>query len=425
MRAVPLTLRSLLAAAASLAALATLAFLWGQRPTLPEPPSSLSSPVTTSFVQQLVLVAAWLLGALIVLLLLDRALRVLLAGSTRRSRKALSADAVRASRERSIGQARLAAVSVQPAFPPPFPLIPRARAEPGRDLGHSPVPAPERTLASPGSGTGSEEPVAGSARAAPRFDLSPPSIALLGPLKIAAARRRRRGLRSQTQELLAYLALHADGATTDELVEALWADTDDDKARMRLWRSVSEARSHLGKVIVREGDRYLLDRQIVAVDVDLFDALLAQADAELGVDHDERLERALTLLRGQPLARTDYPWAVSDVHQLRARIVGLLEDFGHHRLADGNPTGALAAAEHAIALDAYNEAVHQLAMRAESALGLRQAIVERYERLCQELDTQFGLEPERETRFLYRRLLSQDARSLGPGAKSDVIAGYR
>jgi DNA-binding SARP family transcriptional activator len=80
------------------------------------------------------------------------------------------------------------------------------------------------------------------------------------------------------------------------------------------------------------------------------------------------------------------------------------------RRLNGNPTGALAAAEQAIALDPYNEAAHQVAMHAESVLGLRQAIIGRYERLCQELDTRFGLEPEHETRVLYRRLLSQDGR---------------
>jgi DNA-binding SARP family transcriptional activator len=47
-------------------------------------------------------------------------------------------------------------------------------------------------------------------------------------------------------------------------------------------------------------------------------------------------------------------------------------------------------------------------MRAESALGLRDAVVERYERLRAELEQRFGLEPEQETRVLYRRLLSQD-----------------
>ena len=249
-----------------------------------------------------------------------------------------------------------------------------------------------------------------------RRELAPPSIALLGQLKIAAAKRRRRGLRSQTQELLAYLALHPEGATTELLVAALCPDEDRDKARERVWRALSEARSHLGEVLLREGDRYLLDRQIVAVDLDLFDALLAQANSEGNVDHEELLEQALALIRGQPLAGTDYPWATGDVHHLRARIVGVLEEFGHECLAAGNPTGALAAAEQAIELDAYNESVHRLAMNAEAVLGLRQAVVERYERLCQELETGFGLEPERETRLLYRRLLSQDARSPGLGA---------
>ena len=121
-------------------------------------------------------------------------------------------------------------------------------------------------------------------------------------------------------------------------------------------------------------------------------------------------------LRGHPLAGTDYPWAAGDVRHLAARIVGLLEELGHYRLADGNPADALAAAEQALTLDAYNEAAHQLAMRAESKLGLRQAIVERYESLRHELDTQFGLEPERETRLLYRRLLSQDARVVVPAS---------
>ena len=179
---------------------------------------------------------------------------------------------------------------------------------------------------------------------------------------------------------------------------------------MQVWRSVSEARSQLGEVFLRAGDRYVLDHRVVAVDIELFDGLLAQADANRDLDREQLLERALALVRGQPLTGTDFPWAAGDVRHLCARIVRLVEELAHQRLADGNPAGALAAAEQAIALDAYNEAVHQLAMHAESALGLRKAIVERYERLCKELDTRFGLEPERETRLLYRRLLSQDAR---------------
>ena len=86
---------------------------------------------------------------------------------------------------------------------------------------------------------------------------------------------------------------------------------------------------------------------------------------------------------------------------------------GTNQHATGSRSGSprlVRGSEQAIALDPYNEAAHQVAMHAESVLGLRQAIVGRYERLCQELDTRFGLEPEHETRVLYRRLLSQDGR---------------
>ena len=48
-------------------------------------------------------------------------------------------------------------------------------------------------------------------------------------------------------------------------------------------------------------------------------------------------------------------------------------------------------------------------MEAEAALGRREAVIERYERLCRDLDEQFGLEPSRNIRLLYRRLLGQDA----------------
>jgi DNA-binding SARP family transcriptional activator len=46
-------------------------------------------------------------------------------------------------------------------------------------------------------------------------------------------------------------------------------------------------------------------------------------------------------------------------------------------------------------------------MEAEAALGRREALAERYERLRRDLDERFGLEPARETRTLYRELLGQ------------------
>jgi DNA-binding SARP family transcriptional activator len=240
-------------------------------------------------------------------------------------------------------------------------------------------------------------------------DLAEASISLLGPLKITSSKRRRRGLRSRTQEFLVYLALHREGATTDELAAAIWPDIDDaETARRSVWRSASEARTQLGEAIVHAGDRYVLDPLKVDVDLDRFNALLAEAAARRDGEREQLLERARALVRGEPLAGIDNPWAAGETRHLRAVVAGLFQQLGELRLRS-DPAAALASAEEAIALDPYAESAQRLAMRAEAALGLREAIVERYEGLRRELDAKLGLEPERETRQLYRRLLSQDA----------------
>jgi DNA-binding SARP family transcriptional activator len=388
----------LLALSGALASALALTLLLDLRPPLPPLPRSLSSPITLSLLRGIFGVAAWALSLLFVVVLLGRALATLL---DRRPSRPHRSDPARVPRRRPLGQARLAAAAAEGGFPPPFPLLVGARNERGREAVLAPPPAPAATA------TMTDQPAMEVRAAEPRPCLLPPSIALLGSLEIASAKPHRRRLRSQTRELLAHLALHPDGATVDELVAAVWPGIDDDNARTRLWRSASEARGQLGDVISRSGERYQLDRQAVAVDLDRFEALLSAADADPS-DRKALLEQALALVRGQPLAGSDYPWAVGEVRRLRATIVDRLQELGYLRLDNSDPPGALAAAEQALALDPLNEGAHRLAMQAEAALGLRQAVTARYEQLRDRLDVRFGLEPERETRLLHRRLLSQD-----------------
>jgi DNA-binding SARP family transcriptional activator len=378
-------LRSLIAAALALGAVAVL---WRHRPEWPQLPSSLSSPVTTVLLQQLVLAAAWFLSALLFVLLLVRSLLAFVARPHRQPLPPRQPDIAPGLRRRAFAYAARGG-SRPSMFPPPFPLI--LRGDPEGGVEH------RSTRNDPHS-----EP-------APRDGRPQASIALLGPLAITTGASGGRRLRSKARQLVVYLALHARGATTDELAAAVFPDLAEDPGRRRVWRSISDVRAELGDVFARSGDRYVLDRKVVAIDIDEFDILLAQAHNETDAVRERLLKQALALVRGDPLAGTDYPWAAGDVRHLRAKVVALLHELGELRLADGNATGALAAAERAIKFDADDESAQRLAMRAEAALGLRDAIVDRYQRLCKELDTRFGLEPDRETRALYRRLLSQDA----------------
>ena len=242
-----------------------------------------------------------------------------------------------------------------------------------------------------------------------------PSISLLGPLTIRSGQKHLRGLRGPTKELLVYLALHPAGAHRDQIIDALWLDQAPDKGRNRLWRAASDARSHFGEAIIsRDGDHYHLERTEITIDLDRLDQLTSELEF---ADHQEGrlavLERALALFLGEPLAGSDFPWAENEQRRLHALHLDLLERAGLARLELGDPSGALADAETGLALEPYNEQLARVAMQAEASLGLRSAILNRYERLSELLDAQLGLQPHRETKALYRTLLGQDVSGSG------------
>jgi two-component SAPR family response regulator len=229
-----------------------------------------------------------------------------------------------------------------------------------------------------------------------------PSISVLGPLRVDGKRPIKR---AATNEMLAFLALHPAGATRDELLEALWPGEDPQRTLPRLYQSVSDARRTLGDALIRDRERYRLDRAKIHVDLDELDRLLATTgDAR----HErEALETALSLWRGQPLAASDYPWAEGAVHQLHATLLEILGRIGTARLQAGDPRGALQAAERAISLDNLHEPSWRLALQADHALGLYSGITKHYDALAHILDEQLGLEPSHETRMMYRELLGQ------------------
>jgi two-component SAPR family response regulator len=205
-----------------------------------------------------------------------------------------------------------------------------------------------------------------------------------------------------TRELIAYLALHPNGASRDELIEALWPGQDPKQTRPRLWQSATDARAALGEAWVLDGQRYRLDPAKVCIDLDRLDQLLAAGENE-----PEALDAALELWRGEPLAGSDYAWADVHIYRIHATLIGLLERAGHARLERGDINGALELAERAIALDKFHEASWRLALQAEHALGLRESLTRRYNELAHALDQELGLQPTRETRVMYRQLLGQ------------------
>jgi len=102
------------------ASAAGLALLMRYRPELPDLPDSLSSPMTTSQLQQLVLVATWFSSGLLLLVILVRSVGALVAPAPSHPPPP-SPSPPFGPRPRRRGRLGLTGSS-QPGFAPPFPL---------------------------------------------------------------------------------------------------------------------------------------------------------------------------------------------------------------------------------------------------------------------------------------------------------------
>ena len=375
------------------ALLGLIGLLWDVRPPLP----GLSTSLVSGHVKQTVRFLGWLGFSILTLGLLDRTVR-------RCGRR--SPTPARALRHLRPATRRDLRASMRDGYTrTAFPLIPRG----GRPA--EPRIVSERSLFSAAGAEIDAGPVDPVSLIDPPPNGPPrPTIALLGPVTITGTKKSGRRLRGPTRELLCYLALHPHGAHRDQIIAALWPDQPPERGKSQLWRATADARNHLGDTgLIRDGEVYQLNRAEVAIDVDLLEQLQQEGSRTAEMTGRLRLlEQALALFRGEPLAGTDFLWADSHHRRLHAAQLDLLERVGTARLDAGDAAGALATLEEGVVNEPCNERLARIAMRAEAALGLRSAIIARHNQLCRQLDEQLGLQPDRETRSLYRQLLSQD-----------------
>lgn len=382
--------RQLAAALAAAALLLLLVLAWDLRPALPPMPQSFSQPLPGRTISGVLDFAAWVVAALLDLVLLGGVVQFAVRKAPDRTELRLRRAFAR--RERPPTTRRDWRIHAAPLAPPVLRLPAGEEPQPAssgvkQDEQRMPLKSPE---------------VMKEARD------EVPGVLVLGPLELTGCKKKQ-PRRQATSELIAYLATQRRAANRDELLEALWPGDDPRRSAARFYQAVSEARKLLGDAFRRDRDTYAIDRGQLRVDLDELDRLRGEADATTGDKQLAFLERALALFRGDPLERIDSLWAAGHQRRLTALRVDLLERVGRLRLESGDASRALELAEAAAALDASNERPVQLAMEADAVLGRREAVEKRYARLRGELDERFGLEPSRETKLLYRQLLRQDA----------------
>jgi DNA-binding SARP family transcriptional activator len=382
--------RRLAAALAATALLLLLVLAWDLRPALPPMPQSFSQPLPGRTISAVLDLAAWTVAVLLNLVLLGSVVQFALRKAPTRTELRLRHAFAR--RERPPTARRDWRTHAAPLAPPVLRLPTRDESQPQPTSAE----AQQRDLYEPTA------PVTTSDARDER-----PGVLLLGPLELTGCKKKQ-PRRQATTELIAYLATRRRPASRDELLEALWPGDDPRRSAARFYQAVSEARKLLGDAFRRDRDTYAVDRNQLRVDLDELARLRRDAEATVGDEQLALLEHALALFRGDPLAGIDALWAETEQRRLSALRADLLERAARLRLESGDASHALEYADAATALDASNERPVQLAMQAEAALGRREAVVERYERLQRELDERFGLRPSSEAKRLYRRLLSDE-----------------
>jgi len=195
------------------------------------------------------------------------------------------------------------------------------------------------------------------------------AVRMLGIFDLTIDGRRVADWRGQrTQSLMQFLAAHRHRSVPrDELITAVWPDTDEDGGRHRLHQAVYELRRTLHAVdsgqspILCSGGGYQLDDQVpVWVDAEEFDHLGSAASRCFAARRtDEAIElgqQALRLYRGDFLSQvTSADWPTAERNRLRARFVQLSVHVGELLAERADHTGALAVVDPVLGSEPWNE----------------------------------------------------------------------
>ncbi|MCL6547578.1 MAG: response regulator [Alicyclobacillus sp.] len=220
---------------------------------------------------------------------------------------------------------------------------------------------------------------------------------------------------SKQKELCAFL-VHHGGDPVDQAVimEAMWPDSDTDKARAYLYTCVSLLRkqfreSGLPLDVRKVGTGYALALNGIGCDwMDLNDSLvrglaLDEADAS-------RLETVMALYKGEYMKDCDYPWAVQRQAELQRKYTEFLRRSAHLHKREGDLQASVRCLERLLADCPESEQDGRELMRLHMKLGNRYEAVRVYQRLSDSVEALLDTPVESETRALFQQILASDVR---------------
>src|SRR5215208_1977598 len=219
--------------------------------------------------------------------------------------------------------------------------------------------------------------------------------------------------------LLAYLAVndsdHGSQHYSREALSALlWPDYEQAKAFSNLRRTIWEVHQALGEGwLIAERETVCLNAE-AAIDLDVlhFQGLISQSNGQS--DPKQRIPlgvEATKLYRNHFLtgfslkdAYAFNEWAYAEAEELRHKLAAVLERLLDDFPAMGEAEKAVPYARRLVALDPLNEASHRKLMKVYIQTGQHSAALKQYQTCEQILRKELGLDPQPETRALYKKI---------------------
>ena len=233
-------------------------------------------------------------------------------------------------------------------------------------------------------------------------------------------------LPKKSQALLAYLALSAgEPQSRVKLCALLWGDRGEENARNSLRQALFAIRRAMDSAMVDalrlEGETVALAVGVIETDVELFRGLVA-GRSRSSLEEAARLYRG-DLLDGLNLREAAFEnWVVGERERLRQQALRAFTDLLAWQRREDDADAAVQTALQILTLDPVQESTHRTLMRIYAGQGNRPAALKQYELCSQVLRRELNVQPEAETKELYRELLEH---RLADSSAKDGHAGDR
>ncbi|MCK4516309.1 MAG: hypothetical protein KAU31_13690, partial [Spirochaetaceae bacterium] len=226
--------------------------------------------------------------------------------------------------------------------------------------------------------------------------------------------------------LMAYLAVERRAFSREYLAALLWPDLGQKSALANLRRTLSLLRvTFANGCIVTEGDQVQIDRTLVNIDIEEFQALLPAQSTHPDL---VELEAAAKLYRSSFLEGFSLgnclefdQWQDAVRERFRSELDSVLEILSRRYLEMGRPKLALPYAQRWLELDQWNEAAHRALMEIYKRTGRPDLARHQYE-LCVRALERDGLEPDDLTRDL-NDAIAENHHTPQAGVERDPPAG--